>query len=68
MDLGTPERYREADRLLGAGQLKLGYLKPTVTAQEPALQPAQQTALRGPSATRPAKASAKASRASRTGR
>jgi len=68
MDLGTPERYREADRLLGAGQLKLGYLKPAVVAQEPALQPARQTAPRTPSATRPAKASGKSSRVSRTGR
>lgn len=28
MDLGTPERYHEANRLLASNQLKLGYLKP----------------------------------------
>jgi NDP-sugar pyrophosphorylase family protein len=28
MDLGTPERYQEANRLLGAGRLRLSYLKP----------------------------------------
>jgi NDP-sugar pyrophosphorylase family protein len=28
MDLGTPERYQEANRLLDAGQLRLSYLKP----------------------------------------
>jgi len=28
MDLGTPERYQEANRLLGAGELRLSYLKP----------------------------------------
>jgi mannose-1-phosphate guanylyltransferase len=29
MDLGTPERYQEANRLLGDGRLKLSYLNPS---------------------------------------
>jgi NDP-sugar pyrophosphorylase family protein len=32
MDLGTPERYHEATRLLEAGQLRLSYLKPAAPA------------------------------------
>jgi len=32
MDLGTPERYQEANRLLEAGRLKLPYLKPAEAA------------------------------------
>jgi len=41
MDLGTPERYQEANRLLGAGQLKLSYLKPAESTPRRAAQPSQ---------------------------
>lgn len=67
MDLGTPERYQEANRLLASGRLKLGYLKPSGAA--PVLR-LPKSPRKSPGARRQADAAApgKSSRASRSGR
>jgi NDP-sugar pyrophosphorylase family protein len=41
MDLGTPERYQEANRLLDSGRIKLSYLKPADPAPRRAAQTPQ---------------------------
>jgi NDP-sugar pyrophosphorylase family protein len=68
MDLGTPERYQDADRRLSNGQLKLSYLRPSGVGQEPTLQPLPQRKADRPRRQANTAAQGKASRVSRTGR